>query len=130
MARAYTVATAALALQVSGKWLDNTLSHFNVQGVTQTRQGIARKLSIDSLTILAIAISIIRTLDAPVRNAIDLATELTRANGIITIPGGIQIVIDVQQTTRVLLERLEHAVEIAPSPRRGRPPQKTTGRLD
>jgi hypothetical protein len=30
----------------------------------------------------------------------------------------------------VLLERLEHAVEMAPLPRRGRPPQKTTGRLD
>src|SRR5947209_8813446 len=126
MPRAYTVATAALALGVSAKWLDNTLSHFNVQGVTQTRQGVARTLSIDSLTVLAIAISIIRALDTPVRNAIDLATQLTRSNGITTVPGGIQIVIDVQHTTGVLLERLEHAVEIAPSPRRGRPPQKTT----
>jgi hypothetical protein len=130
MARAYTVATAALALDVSVKWLDNTLSHFNVQGVTQTRQGVARRLPIESLTILAIAVSLIRALDTPVQRAIDLATQLTRSNGTIAVPGDIQINIDVQHTTDLLLGRLEHAVEIAPLPRRGRPPQKTTGRLD
>src|SRR5689334_12696119 len=126
MARAYTVATAALALDVSVKWLDNTLSHFNVQGVTQARQGVARKLSIESLTILAITVSLVRALDTPVQRAIDLATQLTRSNGTIAVPGDIQINIDVQHTTDLLLERLEHAVEIAPLPRRGRPPQKTT----
>jgi len=130
MSRAYTVATAALALDVPAKWLDNTLSHFNVQGVTQSRQGIPRRLPIESLTILAIAVSLVRALDTPVQRAIDLATELTRSNGTIALPGDIQINIDVKHTTDLLLGRLEHAVEIAPLPRRGRPPQKTTGRLE
>lgn len=130
MARAYTVATAALALNVSVKWLDNTLSHFRVQGVDQSRQGIARRLSIESLTLLAIATVIVRDLNTPVRNAIDIATQLVQSNGTVTRPGGISISIDLEETSALLLERLEHAVEIAPLPRRGRPPEKTTGRLD
>ena len=130
MARAYTVATAALALQVSTKWLDNTLSHCSVQGVSQTRQGVARKLPIEALTILAVALSFIRDLSTPVAAAIDLAVQLTRSGGQIALRDGITIELDIQRVTAALLERLEHAVEIAPLPRRGRPTQKTTGRLD
>jgi hypothetical protein len=130
MPRAYTVATAALALNVSVKWLDNTVSHFRVQGVDQSRQGVARKFSIESLTILAISIAIVRDLDAPVRNAINIATQLVQSHGNVTLPGGVMITVDVDKTSALLFERLEHAVEIAPLPRRGRPPKKTTGRLD
>src|ERR1051325_6863163 len=130
MARAYTVATAALALNVPIKWLDNTLSHVPVQGVSQSRQGIARKLSVESLTILAIAIAIIRDLDSPVRNAVEIATQLIRLGGTVTLASGITVNVDIQDTASRLLDHLEHAVEIAPLPRRGRPPLKTTGRLD
>lgn len=130
MARAYTVATAALALQVSTKWLDNTLSHCRVQGVSQTRQGVARKLSIESLSILAIALTLVDDLSTPLPTAIEVATQLTQSSGKIALRNGITIELDIQQATAALLERLEHAVEIAPLPRRGRPPQKTTGRLD
>ena len=130
MARVYTVATAALALQVPTKWIDNTLSHFHVQGVTQTRQGVSRKLSVESLLILSIALALIHDLDLPASNAIDAATRLTLSNGKVRLPLGISLEIDIEETHAALLERLEHAVEIAPLPRRGRPPQKTTGRLD
>ena len=130
MPRAYTVATAALALQVSTKWIDNTLSHFSVQGVSQARQGISRKLSVEALTVLSIALSLIKDLDTPVENALNVATELTRSNGQVVLHSGIILQINLQQTAAALLEGLEHAVEVAPLPRRGRPPQKTTGRLD
>ena len=130
MARAYTVATAALALQVSPKWIDNTLSHFAVQGVTQARQGISRKLSVESLLILSVALALIHDLDTPVSNAIDFATQLALSNGKTKLPFGVTLEIDIPEINAALLERLEHAVEIAPLPRRGRPPQKTTGRLD
>ncbi len=130
MPRAYTVATAALALQVAPKWIDNTLSHFAVQGVTQARQGMSRKLSVESLLILSIALSLIRDLDMPVRNAIELATQLAVSNGKTKLPLGVTLQVDIEETSTMLLDRLEHAVEIAPLPRRGRPPQKTTGRLD
>lgn len=130
MARAYTIATAALALQVSTKWLDNTLSHCSVQGVSQTRQGVSRKLSIDALTILAIALVMIHDLNIPVATAIDVATQLIQSGGQIALRDSITIELDIDRVTAALLEGLEHAVEIAPLPRRGRPPQKTTGRLD
>ena len=130
MARAYTVATAALALQVPFKWLDNTLSHFEVQGVSQSRQGVPRRLSIESLTILAVTLTLSGELNMAAGNAIDIATQLTQSKGRVVLPGGITIELNIDQVTSKILERLEHAVEIAPQPRRGRPPQKTTGRLD
>lgn len=130
MARAYTVATAALALGVSTKWIDNTLSHFDVQGVSQTRQGVSRKLSVESLLILSIALALIHDLGTAASNAIQVATQLALSEGKIRLPLGITLEIDIKESNDALLERLEHAVEIAPLPRRGRPPQKTTGRLD
>jgi hypothetical protein len=130
MPRAYTIATAALALQVPIKWLDNTLSHYRVQGVTQERQGISRRLSIESLTILAIALALVNDLETPLPKALTLATALLTSGGQLDLPTGAKIQLDIEQTSSALLERLEHAVEIAPLPRRGRPPQKATGRLD
>ena len=130
MARSYTVATAALALQVPAKWIDNTLSHFAVQGVSQARQGVSRKLSVESLSILSIALALIQDLSVSVDTAIDIAAQLLRSSGRVTLPSGIALEIDIDKTNAMLLERLEHAVEIAPLPHRGRPPQKTTGRLD
>lgn len=130
MPRAYTIATAALALQVPNKWLDNTLSHYRVQGVSQQRQGIPRRLSVESLTILAIALALVNDLETPVAKALTLATSLLTSGGELALSTGAKIQVDIEQTTTALLERLEHAVEIAPLPRRGRPPQKATGRLD
>jgi len=130
MPRAYTVATAALALHVSTKWLDNILSHSQVQGVSQVKQGVARRLSVEALTILAIAVLLIKDLELPTQKALTIASLLLHSRGTATLSSGVQIQIDVEQTITELLERLERAVEIAPLPRRGRPPQKTTGRLD
>jgi len=130
MPRAYTIATAALALHVSNKWLDNTLSHYRVQGVTQERQGISRRLSVESLTILAIALTLVNDLETPLAKALSLATALLASGGQLAFLSGAKIHVDIEHISAALLERLEHAVEIAPLPRRGRPPQKTTGRLD
>ena len=130
MPRAYTLATAALALQVPAKWLDNTLSHFRVQGVVQTRQGVPRRLSIESLTLIAITLGLIADLELPLAKALKLAERLAAASGKLTLEGGARIEVDLPVMTESLLQRLEHAVEVAPLPRRGRPPQKTTGRLD
>lgn len=130
MARAYTVATAALALHVTSKWLDNTLSHYPVQGVSQAKQGVARRLPIESLNILGIALTLIQDLSLPTAKALELATTLLRTDGRTILSRGTQVQVDIQEIKSALLDRLEHAVEIAPLPRRGRPPQNTTGRLD
>ncbi|HJP61422.1 MAG TPA: hypothetical protein VJ865_15550 [Gemmatimonadaceae bacterium] len=130
MPRAYTLATAALALNVPSKWLDNTLSHYRVQGVVQARQGVARRLPIESLTLIAVALNLIADFEVPLPKALQLASRLTASAGKLTLESGARIEIDLPHITESLLQRLEHAVEVVPLPRRGRPPQKTTGRLD
>ena len=130
MRRAYTLATAALALGVTPKWLDNTLSHYHVQGVVQAHQGVPRRLPIESLTLIAIAVNLISDLQLPLARALGLATKLASSSGKLTLEGGARIQVDLATINESLLQRLEHAVEVAPLPRRGRPPQKTTGRLE
>ncbi|HET7614666.1 MAG TPA: hypothetical protein VFK26_12135 [Gemmatimonadaceae bacterium] len=130
MARAYTVATAALALGVRPKWLDNTLSHFRIQGVQQARQGVARRLTVEALLPLATSIALTRELGIPMARALDLATKIVTNDGQIALGGRLVIAIDLIATRAELLRQLEHAVEVAPLPRRGRPPKNTTGRLE
>ena len=130
MARAYTLGTAALALGVSSKWLDNALSHFKVAGVQQKRQGVARRLAIDSLLTLSIAILLVDELQVPLGRAIEISEQLARSDGRQLVSDILHFSVDLGTLHAQLLDRLEHAVEIAPVPRRGRPPKSTTGRLD
>jgi hypothetical protein len=130
MPRAYTVATAALALGTSAKWLDNVLSHNRVPGVAQERQGISRRLTVEGLLVLALAVLLIQELGSPTSKAITLAEDLTKNEGRYSAQQGLNLELDLATFRVQLLERLENAVEIAPIPKRGRPPQNKTGRLD
>ena len=130
MARAYTIATAALTLRVQAKWLDNTLSHIRVPGVKQERQGVARRITIDGMLILGIAALLIHELSMPLAAAIAIAQGLARNGGEHTTREGVWIRLNLERLRSTLLERLETAVEIAPLPRRGRPPKTKTGRLN
>lgn len=130
MPRAYTVATAALALGTSSKWLDNTLSHYRVLGVVQQKQGVARRLSIDGLLTLAVTLALTNEFGSTVADAIKISEKLIAAGGRFTSQRGLRIDLDLQEFRDRLLLQLEQAVEVAPLPRRGRPPKNTTGRLD
>jgi hypothetical protein len=130
MARAYTIATAALTLEMPSKWLDNTLSHVKIPGVLQEKQGVARRITIDGLLILSIAALLINELGISLSRAARLAETLASNNGLYTSPGGLAMQLDLEGLRFSLLERLEHAVEVAPAPKRGRPPKNKTGRLD
>jgi hypothetical protein len=130
MARAYTIAAAALTVQMPVKWLDNTLSHIKISGVVQEKQGVARRITIDGLLILSIAALLIDQLGVSLSRAIRMAETLANNNGLYTSPGGVDIRLDLEVLRFELLERLEHAVEVAPIPKRGRPPKSKTGRLD
>ena len=130
MASAYTIATAALTLRVEAKWLDNTLSHIRVPGVKQERQGVARRITIDGMVILGIAALLIHELSMPLATAIGIAEGLARNGGEHTTREGVWIRLNMERLKSTLLERLETAVEIAPLPKRGRPPRTKTGRLD
>jgi hypothetical protein len=128
--RAYTITAAALALDVPAKWLDNTLSHFKIAGVAQKRQGVARRLSVDALLRLRIASVLVDELSITLARSINISEQIVSGEGHFVTTGGLQLSVDLQAFRQRLLERLELAVEMAPVPRRGRPPKTTTGRLD
>jgi hypothetical protein len=130
MARSYTIATAALALGTSSKWVDNILSHHQVLGVIQERQGIARKLTIEALVTLGLIVTLIQDLGLSVPNAIKIAEEIARNEGRFRSAQGLTIEIDLAGFRTQLLNELDRAVEIAPVPKRGRPSSNKTGRLD
>jgi hypothetical protein len=130
MARAYTIATAALTLEIPVKWLDNTLSHIKIPGVRQEKQGVARRITIEGLLVLSIAALLINELGLSLSRAARMAETLASNNGVYASPGGVGIQLDLEGLRLKLLKRLEHAVEVAPIPKRGRPPKNKTGRLD
>jgi hypothetical protein len=130
MARAYTIATAALTLGTSVKWLDNVLSHNRVSGIVRERQGVARRLTVESLVGLALAVLLVRELGLPTAKAIALAENLAKTEGRYIASRGFMLTVDLSSFRADLLERLENAVEMAPVPKRGRPHKNKTGRLD
>jgi hypothetical protein len=123
-------------LDVPAKWLDNVLSHFQVPGVTQERQGIPRKVSLEGMIQLALILRLIDDLEIPTAKALGLASTLTQTRGEHRTGSGITISLDLSTIRAGLEARLAQAVEIAPIPRRGRPagpnrtPPRKTGRLN
>ena len=130
MPRAYTITTAALALETSPKWLDNTLSHYRIVGVVQEKQGVARRITVEGLLVLSITLLLTAELGSTVGAALNLAQKMIANGGIFEFTDGLRVGLGLQGFRERLLEKLEHAVEIAPLPRRGRPPRNTTGRLE
>ena len=125
--RAYTVATAAVTLRMPEKWLDNVLSQNAVDGVVRKRQGVARRLTPKAVLTLEVAVRLARTLGTTMPSALRLARELLRQGGDqaqIDAGEGLSLSMDVGQIEKDLTERLAYAVEIAPSPQRGRPRRK------
>jgi hypothetical protein len=130
VARAYTVGTVALALDIPAKWIDNVLSHHAVPGVAQKRQGVSRRVSLDGVLRLGIANLLMQELGLQTANAISLAGSLTSTDGTYRTPAGVSLHLDLAAIRADFEARLAQAVEIAPVPRRGRPPSSKTGRPD
>jgi hypothetical protein len=122
--RAYTVAATAVTLDVPVKWVDNALSHHHVPGVAKRRQGVARKLSYQAVLTLEVALRIVRALGAPLPRSIELATVLIsdpKSRQSLGATSGLSLGIDIESIEAHVARLLAHAVEVAPSPRRGRP---------
>lgn len=119
--RAYTVTTAAVTLQVSPKWLDNVLSHHAVPGVASARQGVARRLTQQAILNLDIAIRLYGVLSVPIARALELSRQLLHASSGFEVGQGITLTMALDSLAADVTERLAYAVEIAPTPRRGRP---------
>ena len=130
--RAYTVAAAAVTLKVPRKWVDNTLSHYVVPGVLQRKQGVTRKITPQAVLILEICLELMRTLGVPLHLALEAAKAVAAPDESTTepttqLPLGphTTLTVDVAAIMRDMNARLANAVEVAPSPKRGRPPRPT-----
>ena len=121
--RGYTVRAVAVTLGVPVKWVDNVLSHHRVSGVSGGRQGVARRLSTQAVLILEIALRLINALGLPLPKALEFAARLVSTrSGKLTLADQISLLADVDVIAGQVTDSLAQAVEIAPSPRRGRPP--------
>jgi hypothetical protein len=121
----YNTATAATALRVTPKWLDNLLSHNTIDGFSRDSQGVARRLSLATITVLALAKELVDTLELSVPAALRLADRiLDDSSGHLVLSPALSLAVHADSLKSDLLARLAHAVESAPSPRRGRPPKR------
>lgn len=121
----YNTSAAAAAMGVTPKWLDNLLSHNRIDAVPSESQGIARRLSIAAVTQLVLAKELTESLDLPSPAALRLAGRLLESqSGDIRVSPTLRITLSIDDLKANVLERLTRAVEIAPTPRRGRPPKR------
>ena len=124
--RAYTVATVAVTLGVTPKWLDNALTRFPIRGVIRSRQGVSRRLGPQAAVTLHLASELIRTLGLPLAEAISLAERAGEApeTASIELFSSTRLIVDVSAAARDVNARLADAVEVTPVPKRGRPSTK------
>jgi hypothetical protein len=127
--RAYTVATVAVTLNVPLKWIDNVITHHPLAGVTRAKQGVPRRLTERAVVVLAVALDLIQNLRIPLQRALELASDLTGTQGrevrLRASPASvIHLALNLEDIENRVSARLAHAVEIAPVPRRGRPPSR------
>lgn len=121
----YNTAAVAAALGVTPKWLDNLLSHNTIDGLKSESQGVARRLSVTTITVLVLAKELVDTLDLTPPVAIRFAERLLNEPcGELIISARLRITLQVDTLKADVLARLARAVEIAPTPRRGRPPKR------
>jgi hypothetical protein len=102
------------------KWVDNVLSHHVIQGVGRNRQGISRRLSLESIIELAVALRIHNGFGSSINRSLQIARSLG-PGGICRIQG-VTISVNLQEIRAEVLDRLQQAVETVPVPKRGRPP--------
>ena len=121
--RAYTVAAAAVSLGISPKTLDNILIRYEIAGVRRARQGVSRRLTARAVMTLDLALRLSRSTSIPMGSALTLAARIIQQSlPSLELEQGITLSFDLDLLQSRLDMRLAEAVEVAPAPRRGRPP--------
>ena len=121
----YNTATVASALGVTPKWLDNLLSHNDLDGLQRASQGVSRRLSFATVTILSLATELIDALGIKTPAAIELAAQLLNSStGELIVSPRLHFRVQADTLRSDVLNSLARAVEIAPSPKRGRPSKR------
>jgi hypothetical protein len=122
----YSTRTAAAALGIEEKALDNVLSRDAAKPHHGGRQGLSRRLTFDSLLELAIAFILKRELGIPITRGLELAAHIARdPNGTAPLGAIGTLRLDTTSLRNTLSNSLAAALEDTSTPRRGRPPTQT-----
>jgi hypothetical protein len=110
------------------KWVDNLLSHYELPGITRSRQGVARRITDEGLLAVESTRLLTTELGVPVAHAATIAAAAVQsrqdAQMRFLTASGVAIVFPVEDMQRRLHERVLDAVDGVASIRRGRPPRK------
>jgi hypothetical protein len=124
--RLYDIAVTSLAIGAPEKWTDNFLSAHRVTGVQGRTRGVARGISWPAFVVVALTRELHIGIGCSVRDAFALATSLLEtSDGRLAVGAYAEFSFDRERFERDLHQRLSDALEIAPRPRRGRPPRRS-----
>ena len=123
--RSYSIAITSLAIEAPAKWTDNLISQHELPDVISQRRGVARRISYPALVRLALIRQIHIGLGVGVGDAVRVAARLLDPDGTGAYSSGpLHLTFDRPSLEGTLQARLADVLESAPTPRRGRPPQK------
>jgi len=122
----YSTRTAATALGIEEKSLDNILSREAFWLERGGRQGVSRRLTFESLFHLAVAFILKRELGVPLSRGLELAIGIAGAPlGAVPVGSIGTLQIDTTSLRSTLTRSLAAALEDASTPPRGRPARRT-----
>lgn len=122
--RAVTTATAALAIGVPRKSLDNILAKLALPEAPKGRQGLERRLPVTILPHLFIVAELVTRLEMPVRTAHELALQLV--SGRAEVGAFLSLRLDPASIRTAVDLRLADAIEHVVRRPRGRPRTRST----
>ncbi|HLA91231.1 MAG TPA: hypothetical protein VJL28_12465 [Gemmatimonadaceae bacterium] len=121
-----TTATAALALGIEAKALDNLLNSGANELLPPGERGRSRRIPLDVLELITLVLLLKRDLGVPVTRAVEIAQAIHRApHGEIRLGSLAVLRFDVARLRDVLQRAIADALETVVPPRRGRPPART-----
>lgn len=119
----YDLAAVAHALDFDLKQLDNLLSRNALPGVERRRRGIARRLTPDVAVVICLARELAEALGVSIGTLLPVADSIERgATNEVRFGEYITLRIDRAALRTSTLARLDAAVEVIGTRRRGRPP--------
>jgi len=118
-----TTATAAAAIGVSRKRLDNILAREAKGLLPPGAHGRSRRVSIDTVEVVALGLLLCRDLGAPISRSLALAAKLLSLPPSAGLQVGTlgQLHFDVKTLRRTIDDAVQESIEQTPTPRRGRP---------
>jgi hypothetical protein len=121
----YDVSAVAHALDLELKQLDNLLSRNTLAGVEKKRRGLARRLTPEIAVVLRIAKELSESLGVSAGSMLRIAHDIERTSGAeLRLGDFLTLRIDREALRASTLARLDTAVELIGTRRRGRPPRR------